>query len=1199
MANDKPNFDNYQKAAINIEQNAVVSAGAGSGKTTVLSERFLHLIQKENGYNVDEILTLTFTKKATVEMSDRIYKVLKQNAPEQAANFYKANIKTIDSYCNSVAKIGAHLYGVSPDFTQDDEAIKNQAFEKALPFILEHRENIAIKELVNTKDYAQIAQELFVNPILYNSTIAEPIDFDETLTRQIKEIVAVWNNAVEETDSALRLLVDLYNSYPGNRNTNFMNNLKSFIEDSELPGPVKICEEDFINYQTVVSDKLEAYAKSIYNIAHISQAGTRGDVLAPLKETLNSLKEKDYIFVGVCNFAAGIPLTKEIIPLFVEFQEIINNIKRSNSVLTFKDVSNMALCILRDHPDIRLLEKQKYKAIMIDEFQDNNSMQRDMLFLLAEKPERMDVGIPTVDELCPDKLFFVGDEKQSIYIFRGADVSVFRALSDDFKEGNLEMTTNYRSNPALIGAFNTIFGGYQYPPVKYIAGSELVGAPSVFYNEKDISIRDIPNHEAIYHEVTLSNTTQEELEKAGKENKEKLKEIYNPKVHVALYDNQQEVPQDYISGEEAEAEWVAQKIDQLIAEGTNPSEIAILFRNYSLQSLYERTFLRHGIPYNTEVVTGLYADGPINDLMAFIQICVEPQNTIAYAQVLRSPLVNLSLPETMGILSTNKEPFAVSSDILEGKSAEIYKKMQSFYMDFSKSILSQPIAKSVSALWYELGYRYETMWNHTVEMYGKLYDLLFELARQADLNNMGLVDFIDTVNNYRADDSKLENMDIPLDQTAGVHIMSIHKSKGLEFETVFVCATHRGPRRDNNAAPVFCSPEFGITVNTPPCKTFDGNKTQYFYDKIKEEKDLKLAAELRRITYVALTRAKKNLYITNGKYKQDPKAYEKFAPGGQSNVDSLFKVLSPVIEFYRTEGNQSAAPFDLEMIPSYPRFANDGSESTIRKNTISAKKLLVGKIEQDKPYDVVEKAGGLIVNQKIVSKYTTPSHLHGPDEENSVDKQIISASTSSTVYPEITQYVLESISPEEYKKHELDKSYEPRPAFSFANFGTIAHAYMEAEMKHCEPDISNKEWVGLDNNSEKIAKIRQICEKMAENFKKSAIGQAAIRSTEYYPEYEFRSKVGSKIVKGIMDLVFKNDDGTYTILDYKTNQKEEPEIYYNQLACYRQAIAQMLNIEDANSIKCYLFYLRSGHEVDISAECAAVDLEKAVNEITA
>ena len=102
-----------QQKAIDIDISAVVSAGAGSGKTSVLSQRFVHLVTDKK-YKVEEILTLTFTKKATVEMYGRIYKALKEKAPESVADFYKANIKTLDSYCASIAKQGSHFYGISP-----------------------------------------------------------------------------------------------------------------------------------------------------------------------------------------------------------------------------------------------------------------------------------------------------------------------------------------------------------------------------------------------------------------------------------------------------------------------------------------------------------------------------------------------------------------------------------------------------------------------------------------------------------------------------------------------------------------------------------------------------------------------------------------------------------------------------------------------------------------------------------------------------------------------------------------------------------------------------------------------------------------------------------------------------------------------------------------------------------------------------
>ena len=200
----EPKFDKYQTEAINARNNSVVSAGAGSGKTTVLAERFSSLVLDRNeNTGVDQILTLTFTKKATVEMSARIYRVLRQHNPEIAADFYKANIKTLDSYCNTVAKMGCQYYGISPDFTQDDEQISSAVYSMALPFILENKDRESIKALVTAEGFDNLASELFVQPILSNSTIAEPIDFDRMIEKQIKFIVDNWNSKTEEINGII------------------------------------------------------------------------------------------------------------------------------------------------------------------------------------------------------------------------------------------------------------------------------------------------------------------------------------------------------------------------------------------------------------------------------------------------------------------------------------------------------------------------------------------------------------------------------------------------------------------------------------------------------------------------------------------------------------------------------------------------------------------------------------------------------------------------------------------------------------------------------------------------------------------------------------------------------------------------------------------------------------------------------------
>lgn len=1165
-------IDKYQRAAIDTAKNSVVSAGAGSGKTTVLSERFTDLVINRN-CKVEEILTLTFTKKATVEMSSRIYKVLKEKAPQQAEEFYKANIKTLDSYCNSVAKAGAYLYGITPDFTQDEEAITQLAHQAALPFILQHRDNLAIKALVSTKNYEEIASQLFVESIMENSTVAEPIDFDKCLGNQKAEIISVWREETKLIDDLFCQLENALNDFEGNRTIKFITALTPLIDQGLPEAPVltdQIIEASNKKTLSAMAD----YTNAVNTLAYVSQTGTRENSAA-LKEILNQMRGEAGILISVINFVSGYAITKELLPLLKEFQDKINNIKRSTGVLSFKDIANLAVCILRDYPEIRQIEKERYRAIMIDEFQDNNQQQRDMLFMLAEKLERHEKGVPEVQDLCPEKLFFVGDEKQSIYRFRGADVSVFRALSKDFKDGNLSMSTNYRSHPSLITAFNTIFGGPR----------------AVFYteaDEKDTS-EPLPDYEAVYHNVTIP----EDKAKEVSQNPDLIK---TPHIHIARYDSAQEAGYSMFTEEDAEAIWIAKKIAQLTTEGVNgkvykPDDIAILMRSYSLQPLYERTLLNYGIPYNTETVTGFFADGPVNDIISFLSICINDNDSISYAQVLRSPFVNLSIEETDVIILAGKKPFECSEDELTGfltpESLNHYSHTKAFFEKMREAVKSEPVTKLVTMLWYDSGYRFETLWNNKVNMYGKLYDLLFELAHNAEQNNLNLSAFIDSVRTYTDERSKLENMDIPLEQSSGVHILTIHKSKGLEYKVVFICATHKKGMNDTNTSPVFSSPEYGITINTPPSEFFPGSKSNYFYDKMKTLNTQMKNAELRRLTYVALTRAIDELYITNGKYSLNKNAETSYCPGADKQLDSIYHALEPSINYFEGDTFDGIKFYDTEDIPPYTLEETEAAND--RQNNARAKAIFIDAVEKSDVYENAE----LIITEAVPDKYASPSQLHKFDDESYNTSSPLEAYTAKpgTPYPEINKIIIASIPKKNGKP--IPKA-EPR--FAFTNFGTIAHAYMEAVITGEKASYSNKDIVGLENNEKNLKTIVAVCEEMQQKLRDSELGKAAINAGWHKAEYPFRSRIGSKIIKGIIDLVFQNADGTYTIVDYKTNQTIAPELYYNQLACYRQAVAAMLNVSAAE-IKCVLYYLRFGQAVDITEECTKVDLEKVVAEL--
>nr|MCR5762603.1 UvrD-helicase domain-containing protein [Treponema sp.] len=822
-----------QQKAIGIDINAVVSAGAGSGKTSVLSQRFVHLVLDKK-YKVDEILTLTFTKKATVEMYGRIYQKLKEKSPESVSDFYKANIKNLDSYCTNIARQGCHFYGISPDFTEDEDALHEKIESLALPFILQHRDNQAIKALVQTKNFSDIARELFVDPILQQSTIAEPIDFDKCNENQRQEIIKGWDKEYKKTLGLLNSINGELNDFEGNRNSAFIKKLTEAMN------------QDWPEISDLTEQKIEdsdcqqeiQFLKALINVTSLSLRTPNG--CDEIKRIIKDLRESLLILTSLVQYVSGYDIIKTITPLLKEFQDKVLHIKRSLGILSFNDVSSLAKCILRDYPEIRQLEKQKYKAIMIDEFQDNNMLQRDILFMIAEKLERTDKGIPSVSDLCPGKLFFVGDEKQSIYRFRGADVTVFRGLSKDFEKGNLELKENFRSEKNLVCAFNTIFGGFSYPDNKE------QNQPSVFFKQDNGEAgEETPEYEAVYHKVNYPEAKPQES---------CSKEL----IHVALYDKNQEADEGMLIEEEAEALWVAKKIKELITPASKstpakykPGDIAILFRNYSLQPLYERMLLQEGIPYNCEVVTGFFNDGPVNDIFAMLRLCAYKTDTLSYAAVLRSPFANLSIEETNAILaqsslSQSEGPFAAdSAKILNPQSEAKYRHAKEVYEELCERSKTESLTSLISFLWYNAGYRLETLWNTSVSMYASLYDRMFELARKAEEQTMSLASFVDSMRTYQDEAQKLSNMDIPLEHEDSIHILTIHKSKGLEFPAVFVCGTHKGSKKETNSTPVYCSRKFGVSINTPPLKEISDSKENYFYARVKKINSAMESAELK------------------------------------------------------------------------------------------------------------------------------------------------------------------------------------------------------------------------------------------------------------------------------------------------------------------------------------------------------------------
>lgn len=1291
-------LNSEQLSAVRESRNVVVSAGAGSGKTTVLASRYAYLVEAKN-ISPEKILTLTFTKKAANEMKERIFiglknhlngypikrksdtpplpvdfphlDKIKERSKSAVEHFDRAHIQTLDSYFSEIAKKGARYYGITPNFSLDDEKISSTINYLATKYVLEHLDEPEIKEIAQIFQIQNVASELFAQSILRYSTILTPIDFDSALQKQKVRLLQDYDRIASELSDEIDSFIRAFSPSGSGKTREKMR--ECIAENGNPPAP-RLSEKSVEDGEAGI---LTEYLSAVSEYFSSDFSYLRDDSYKNFKEQAFPLLERLY---SLANSISGFSLQKKIFVHLKKFQEDVNRSKRVGGFLSFADVSQLALASLSEHDEIRHIEQNKFDAIMIDEFQDDNQLQCDVLLILSDRHEKYDADkkylVPSLSDpdllerLDTHKLFFVGDDKQSIYRFRGADVSVFRNLAFSIKN-LIELRTNYRSEPGLIEGFNTIFGGYDYPSGKEVNES----FPAVFMTRQKFSPwadggGRIPDYEADYKRAEVPD-----FKLSGCDFSKK-------KITLALYPKNDDEEAGFTgeepsSGEnenfesdrkiyECEAGFVAAEIKKLVSEKDGNGnqryhykDMALLFRSATPTGSYENALLEAGIPYSTEVYKGFFSDGPINDIISFLKLCVYPEDKNAWAKVLRSPFCSLNFAELEKILVSAENPYKMPFDenMLSAISGtpEILEKimnLKTMYDDINSRLKTEKLTKTISYIWYELGYRYETLWNKSVSMYSSFYDILFEMARLAEDKTRSLASFIDMVKSYEDSDKKLDGLDVVMEGEDAVQILTVHKSKGLEFKIVFVCAASAVSRAP--ASGISLTDEFGFLLKTPEWPDYQKaaaklaasgairkkSSENYFSALSDKENERQECAELRRLAYVAFTRAEEKLYIvgnSNGEFEDEEKSLRfelhdeetdgfSFTRTHEKKNGELVELKNPKEVFVEYESPKSIYQLLLPMLfqgncdagIKNPAFDFVGDKEAFRP-------VLAESGAVRKKSDFIKNLAGSenleVIEEKLSPKvYASPSRLH--DLVFSGKK--IEAVQVNPEYELINKIVASSVpcasdmipSLEDGGEEITEQDENLSPAFSFANFGTIAHAYLEGKILSAEPKISGREWIGLNerfipgvnlekwqgssNRERKILKIRELCSDMAERFVNSSIYKECRASPWKKTEYSFRSLMEKSffgdnaddyadevIVTGQIDLVYQNPNASkykYTIVDFKTNQKIEPEIYYKQLSCYKKTLGQMLAC-DEREIRCALYYLRFAAEIDITEDC--------------
>lgn len=790
--------ESQAKAVEAIDKNVILQAGAGTGKTNVLTKRYIKILENGNlkeGREVESIVAITFTKKAAKEMTSRIRAAIRDKFKEgeRWKSLYRdmdrANISTIHSFCGSIVRENAVFLGLDPRFKLMDDYESKFMFREILE-----------REVLKGLEEDRVLFDLFIN-METNS-----VDF---LCQGLENIYYKIRTLGEDFESVEKKTIDTIT--------------RSVNKDWED----KIRE----NYRLLMKN---SGARSKYNSIggdrrwiefnqglHTSQ--DLEDILKLLKDKMGALKGYENIIdetVALIDQSLFI-YEKENIPYYKSLFKILNRAdlqysldKNKIASLDFDDLQILAYRVLLDEEN-QTYYRDKYSYIMVDEFQDSNEIQRKILYALCSKDNDLD----------RKNLFVVGDEKQSIYRFRGGDIGVFNRVKSDMgqidPESIMEMRTNYRTVDKLVEFVNQVF-------------SSLM---ETYYIPLD------PD--------------------------KKTTEIDG--IHVELMDTNNNGSAD--ESKEIEAGLICQRINSLIEEGYKYKDIAIISRTKTNDHIYEEKLLEYGIPFYNSDSGNLYLQEEIKDLIVAIMAIIDLDNDIYNISFLKSPMIGLSDLQVMDIngsegniyekLHLNKDKY---SDVLE-----IY---DSLIHNYNINNPYEFINYLIEYLEYEEVLLFSKNWKNKIANLSKFKTILLADYGKGYINYEDLLGYLLELEGKQEDRVQVEGEDSNV-----VRLMSIHKSKGLEYKVVIVPNLIK--KATSRPGLINLNLDMGIGINL--------KERNYMYNKIKELENMEEAMEEDRVLYVAMTRAEELLILgmegKKGGYKKDLESLIQEGPIGY--IDQL------------------------------------------------------------------------------------------------------------------------------------------------------------------------------------------------------------------------------------------------------------------------------------------------------------------------
>jgi ATP-dependent helicase/nuclease subunit A len=892
-------------------RNILVSAAAGSGKTAVLVERIVKIItDKNHPVDIDHLLIVTFTNAAAAEMRERIGNAIEKALDEQPGNehllrqltlIHNAQITTIDSFCLYVVRNHFHEIDLEPNFRIGDEGELKLLREDVLGRVLEQNyeePSEAFSDFV--EGYASGRTDAALNEM-----ILQLYEFSRSYPwpeKWLDSFVGAYRIETREELDRAEWLAPL------------TENICFVLKDCEqlLRQALAVTQQDDgpDMYEKAVRSDLEKYESlskltsfcelsgALSDIKYDRLASSRGFEGDPDKlELVKSLREqakdvvkklcRQYFFCSpemmIGQLERTEPMLEEVVRLTKQFADEFAAAKRRKNLVDFHDVEHFALQILVDEETEKAKKtaeefRDTFEEIMIDEYQDSNEVQETLLRSISR------------EERGENNIFMVGDVKQSIYRFRLARPELFMKKYDSYSleestTQRIDLHKNFRSREEVLTCTNDIF----YKIMARSLGNVEYDAEAALYPGASypVSADFIP-------EILLADSNDELLEDTELTDKKTL-----------------------------EAKIVAEEIKHLMktqpvtdkAAGTlraaHYSDIVILLRSLSgwADSLVE-VLNENGIPAHTVSSTGYFSTVEVQTVLSMLRLLDNPRQDIPMAAVLRSPMAGLtdeelavlrledgSVPFHEAVLELaeglyeedgQKEISDSEADRKQGRNADektenhieitAHRKLLKFYKKYKQLrqlVPDTPIHELIEIILRETGYgHYVAAMPAGNRRTANLNMLLEKAAAYEKTSYKGLFHFVRYIDELQKYDVDFGEADMVGENEDVVRIMSIHKSKGLEFPIVIVSGMGKNFNKQDTRSKMVLHPELGIGLDY-----MDGKKRikspTIAKKAIAKQIDLENLGEELRVLYVALTRAKEKLILT-GTLKDAPEKLEFF-----------------------------------------------------------------------------------------------------------------------------------------------------------------------------------------------------------------------------------------------------------------------------------------------------------------------------------